>query len=220
MPSGTVIRKIAAVLLLALALGGCSATYVPISWGMGEQVQQLSRSDLTLAILFDRFDAGRKTLRVSGESFAEVLMPSEVPHHLGAYRPDTMLIYRNLYQDYSDQELRDLMVHEFAHHVWFSALNRAQRKQWHQHLEENPSPLQAMVRKVYPLPSDYDSEDFAFTVQHARQVDIEELVRMKIITLEERDTLIAALKPHRLPVALQGCAVPASTIPELAKNAQ
>jgi hypothetical protein len=219
MPSGAVIQKVAAVLLLALALGGCAATYVPISWGMGEKVQELSRSDPTLAVLFNRFDPGRDTLRVSGDSFGEVMMPSEVPYHLGAYRAETKLIYRNLYENYSDRDLRDLMLHEFAHHIWFSAISVNQRKQWQTHLEEHPTPLQTLVRRVYPLPSDHDAEDFAFTVQHARQVDIEELVRMKIITSEERAALIAALQPPRHPAVLQGCALPAAT-PELAKKAQ
>jgi len=182
--------KILPILLLALLTGGCATTYVPISWGFGDKVQQLSRSDLILTTLFDRYDPQRNTLRVAGASFDQVMMPSEVKHHLGAYRPDTKLIYRNLYHDYSDDQLRTLILHELAHHVWFSAMSREQRGQWREHLISHPSPLQSMVRRVYGRGTDYDSEDFAFTVEFARPVDIRELARMNIITPHERDAIL------------------------------
>ncbi|HBG08202.1 MAG: hypothetical protein A2075_05405 [Geobacteraceae bacterium GWC2_58_44] len=187
----------ALILLLALLTGGCATTYVPISWGFGEKVQQLSRSDLTLAILFNRYDPDRQTLRVSGASFDEVMMPSEVMRHLGAYRPDTKLIYRNLYHQYNDQELRSLMCHELAHHIWFGSMTHKQREAWGLHLEANPTPVRAMVRRVYPRPADYDTEDFAFTVERARAVDIEALARMNLITAQERDALLSEPKLAR-----------------------
>lgn len=56
MPSGTLIKKFATCLLLALLLCGCATTYVPISWDFRDKVLELSRSDLTLAILFNRYD--------------------------------------------------------------------------------------------------------------------------------------------------------------------
>jgi len=184
------ISRIVPVLLLALLAGGCATTYVPISWGFGDKVQQISRSDLMLMTLFDRYDPGRGTLRVAGASFDEVMMPSQVKHHLGAYRPDTKLIYRSLYQDYSEGQLRTLMLHELAHHIWFSAMSQEQRDQWQAHLRMNPSPLQRMVRRVYSRSSDYDTEDFAFTVEYARPVDLQELARLNIITPEERDAIL------------------------------
>ena len=182
--------KILPLLLLALLTCGCATTYVPISWGFGEKVQQISRSDLMLTTLFDRYDPGRSTIRVAGASFDEVMMPSQVKHHLGAYRPDTKLIYRSLYQEYTEGQLRTLMLHELAHHIWFSAMSQEQRDQWQAHLRMNPSPLQGMVRRVYSRSADYDTEDFAFTVEYARPVDIQELARLKIITPEERDAIL------------------------------
>ena len=193
------------VLLLALTASGCSTTYVPISWGFGEQVRQISRSDQFLTALFNRFDPDKKTLRVSGESFNEVMMPSEVRSHVGAYRRDTRLIYRNYYQQYTEEQLRSLMLHELAHHVWYTGMNQKQHEQWLEHLRKRPSPLQSMVRRLYGPEADLDSEDFAFTVQNARPVDLEELARLNIITPLERDALLksalavqtaAAASPH------------------------
>jgi len=192
MRGDALIKKIALIFLLALSSSGCATTYIPISWNMGDKVQELSRSDLTLAILFNHYDPERSTLRVAGTSFDEVMMPSEVKFHLGAYRPDTGLIYRNLYQNYNDRELRDLMVHEFSHHVWFNFMTQDQRDAWEEHLELNPSPLQAMVRCVYPRPADYGTEDFAFTVEYARPVDIEALARLHLISPQESETLLSA----------------------------
>ncbi|HEY5522818.1 MAG TPA: hypothetical protein VIK21_06470, partial [Desulfuromonadaceae bacterium] len=195
----------------ALLLSGCATTYVPVSWGFGEKVQTLSRSDLTLSILFERYDPQRKTLRVAGASFDEVMMPGEVKYHLGAYRPDTKLIYRNLYHDYNDQDLRDLIVHELSHHIWFSFMTPKQREQWGEHLAYNPTPLRAMVRRVYPLHADYDTEDFAFTVEYARPVDIQELARLNIITAQEGDAILSKQKPAKEPVTLSAAG------PELSK---
>lgn len=189
-----------AVIVCAFFTGGCSATYVPISWGMGERVQALSRSDLTLSILFDRYDPRRQTLRVAGESFDEVMMPSEVPHHLGAYRPDTKLIYRNMYNEYTDKQLRDLMLHELAHHIWFGTMSLMQREEWIEHLDDNPSQVRELVRRLYHKPTDHDTEDFAFAVEYARPVDMEKLARMNLITEEERDVIVADRARVRTPV--------------------
>jgi hypothetical protein len=188
-----------ALLLLSLLLGGCTATYIPISWGMGEKVQHLSRSDLMLSILYERYDPKRQTLGVSGSSFNEVMMPSEVKHHLGAYRFDTKLIYRNLYQEYTDQQLRDLMVHELAHHIWYGHMTTQQKQDWASHLDENPTPLRDIVRRVYKRPEEYPTEDFAFTVEFAREVDVEELVRLKLLTEEERDKILKEMKTAKHP---------------------
>ncbi|HBA87371.1 MAG TPA: hypothetical protein DCZ75_05085 [Geobacter sp.] len=204
---GTV--KILLFLLLALMTGGCATTFVPISWGFGDKVQQLSRSDLFLKTLFDRYDPERSTLRVAGASFDQVMMPSEVKHHLGAYRRDTKLIYRSLYQEYSEAQLRTLMLHELSHHIWFSAMNEAQHEQWRSHLQQHPTPLQAMVRQVYSRKYDYDTEDFAFTVEFARQADIEALASLSLITPEERDAILkerrtAQAQPSILPLSHAG----------------
>lgn len=215
-PVTAVIGKLAAISLLALLWGGCATTYVPISWGIGGKVQQLSRSDLTLAILFDRYDPQRTTLRVAGDSFEEVMMPSEVKHHLGAYRRDTKIIYRNLYHQYSDRELRSLLAHELAHHIWFAFMSPEQQNQWGKHLGDNPTPLRTMVRRVYPRPADYDPEDFAFTVEYARAVDIRELARLNLITEQERDAIIAGQKPEQ-PVSPHGSARLSAAGPELSK---
>ena len=195
-----------------------ATTYVPISWYSGDKVRGFSRSDPTLAILFDRYDPERKTLSGSGESFDEVMMPSEVEHHLGAYRQDTKLIYRNLYLEYSDRELRDLMVHEFSHHIWYTAMSQKQREEWGEHLNHNPSPLQTMVRHVYQNPAEYGTEDFAFTVEYARPVDIRELAQLQLITDEECDTMLAELKPPSQPAALMGGAATAAARPEWAQT--
>ncbi len=180
---------IALVITTTLLFSGCATTYIPVSWGMGERVQRVSRTDPTLTILFKRYDPERRTLRVIGDSFDEATMPSEVKHRLGAYRFDSQLIYRNLYLEYSDEELRNLMVHEFAHHIWFTRLSPTKRLEWKAHLERHPSPWQHLVRRVYNNPATYDAEDFAFTVEFAREADIEMLVRLKVISDVEGDEL-------------------------------
>ena len=188
---------IGTILSLSLMLSGCAAVYVPVSWDYSNEVQKLSRSDMLLVILYDRYDPDRLTLRGTGTSFQEVLMPVEVKHHLGAYRKDTKLIYRNLYNEYTIAGLRDLLAHEFAHHIWFSTMTAAQREQWEEHLARNPSPVQIMVRRVYGRSADYTAEDFAFSVQTPRPVDIEELAVIGLITVKERDTLLAKGIPHQ-----------------------
>jgi hypothetical protein len=207
MPKGTVIKKLVVAFLLALILAGCATTYVPISWDLGDRVRQLTRSDLTLAILFERYDPQRLTLRIAGDSFDEVMMPSEVKHHLGAYRRDKKLIYRNLYQSYTDAELRDLLVHEFAHHIWFSFLNPKQRLDWGRHLGQHPSPLQDMVRSTYSNPEEFAAEDFAFTVEYARSIDLEKLWQMTVITQEECQLLLAERRRSPHPTLEAGKAV-------------
>lgn len=219
MPKSTLTAKLAAMLLLALALGGCATTYVPISWYQGKRVQRLSRSDQTLSVLYEHYDPQRKTLRVSGNSFDEAMWPSEVKYHLGAYRKDSQLIYSNLYQSYSDPELRDLMLHEFAHHIWFQGMNQQQREQWMSYLAQHPSPLQQMVRSVYSQPEEYDTEDFAFTIEYARPSDIQELAKLNLITPQESDQIVAQLKgrqqaeslPASIRTYLEASLAPASS---------
>ena len=133
-------------------------------------------------------------------------MPYEVKHHLGAYRKDTKLIYRNLYNEYTTSGLRDLLVHEFAHHIWYTFMTPAQRKQWEEYLELNPNPVQDMVRRVYDRSADYASEDFAFTVEFARPVDIKELAVLGLITIKERDALLDEQRQHQPSSAPPGCA--------------
>lgn len=177
-------------LLLVLALTGCATTYVPISWGQGDGIKKLSREDLFLSILFNRYDPDRSTLRVAGTSFDEVMMPDEVKFHLGAYRPDTKIIYRNLYKEYNSDQFRALLLHELSHHVWYNGLTTLQREEWRLHLATNPTAYQPMVRSTYKAGTDYDSEDFAFAMEHARPIDIQQLATLKVITPEERDRIL------------------------------
>jgi len=201
MSSSVVLKKVTTFLLLTLSLCGCATTYVPISWNFGEQVLTLSRTDPILAILFNRYDPARETLRVSGASFDEVMMPSEVKFHLGAYRRDTKLIYRSLYQEFSDHDLRDLMAHEFAHHIWFGFMSPQLREKWVIYLAGNPAPIQSIVRNAY-TPPEYDTEDFAFAVEYARPVDILELARLNIISSQECEKLLSG-QPLSQPQMLQ-----------------
>lgn len=194
MPTGTVFKFVMAALFVMVS-SGCATTYVPISWDHREQVLQLSRTDRALSILFQRYDPQRQTLRLSGESFDEVMWPSEVQYRLGAYRKETKLIYSNLYKSYTDAELRSLLLHEFAHHIWFQHMLPKQRDEWVAHLERNPSPLQDMVRAVYHDPRDYDAEDFAFSMQNLRPIDILELAKLKVIGGAETEVLLAASRP-------------------------
>lgn len=193
-----VLKKLS-LLLLALMLAGCSTTYVPISWGQGDLAKKLSREDPFLRLLFDRYDPQRSTLSVSGASFDEVMMPSEVKYHLGAYRRDSKLIYRNLYQEYTRDQLCSLMLHEFSHHIWYFGMKQEQRDAWRAHMAAHPTALQAIVRSTYRPGSDFDTEDFAFTVEHARPVDLDELATLKIITPEDRDALMALRFPGKAP---------------------
>jgi len=206
MPCGTFIKKMVTIFLLTLLSCGCATTYVPISWYFPDEVRELSRSDLTLAILFNRYDPARSTLRGVGESFDEVMMPNQVKYHLGAYRQDTKLIYRNLYQDYNERELRDLMVHEFSHHIWFNFMSKQQQNAWVEHLEYYPSPLQDMVRYAYPRPGDYDSEDFAFTIEYARPIDIMALASLNLISAQECAALLADRDKNPSPASPHGSA--------------
>lgn len=193
--------------MLALMLAGCSTTYVPISWGQGDLVKKLSREDPFLSLLFDRYDPQRSTLSVSGASFDEVMMPSEVKFHLGAYRRDSKLIYRNLYQQYSRDQLCSLMLHELSHHIWYFGMKQEQRDAWRAHMAANPTALQAIVRGTYRPGSDFDTEDFAFTVEHSRPVDLDKLAELKIITPGERDALMALRFPGKAQAAAAGTAV-------------
>ncbi|MBJ6748846.1 SprT family zinc-dependent metalloprotease [Geomonas anaerohicana] len=181
--------------LVVLMLNGCATTYVPISWGQGDAVKKLSREDVFLSALFNRYDPDRTTLRVAGASFDEVMMPDEVKFHLGAYRPDTRLIYRNMFQQYSEQQLRSVLLHELAHHVWLTAMTSQQREDWRLYLAKNPTSLQDMVRNTYKQGTDYDSEDFAFTVEYARPADLEQLVTLKVITPQDRDKIMKEKYP-------------------------
>lgn len=189
--------RLGAIILVVLLMSGCATTYVPVSWGLGERVSQLSRSDLMLTTLYNRYDPERSTIRIAGNSFDEVMMPSEVKFHLGAYRPDTKLIYRNLYHDYPQDELRDVVLHELAHHIWFNFMSQQQRTLWRIHLTENRSPLQQLIRRSYPPSTDYNSEDFAFTVEYARPVDIQELAKLNLISPAEEEAILREL--NRLP---------------------
>ncbi|MCM0080996.1 hypothetical protein L4X63_05285 [Geomonas sp. Red32] len=187
------------LLLLAGILAGCNTTYIPVCWGLGNKPKELSRTDTTLMTLFEHFDKDRFTLRLGGSSFEEVMMPSEVKYHLGAYRPDTKQIYRNLYREYNDRELRDLLVHELAHHIWFNYMSVAQRDEWKEYLTKNPNSAQTMVRMAYPDPRTWDTEDFAFAMQYARREDIKELNAIKLISDEECAAILKSL-PADAPV--------------------
>ncbi|GFO54136.1 hypothetical protein GMSM_11430 [Geomonas sp. Red276] len=181
------------LLLFADILAGCNTTYIPVSWGLGNKPKELSHTDTTLMTLFEHFDKDRFTLRLGGSSFEEVMMPSEVKYHLGAYRPDTKQIYRNLYREYNDRELRDLLVHELAHHIWFNYMSVAQRDEWKEYLIKNPSTAQALVRMAYPDPRTWDTEDFAYAMQNARREDIKELNAIKLISDEECAAILKSL---------------------------
>lgn len=207
----TAVLKILTASLLVLSLQGCATTYIPVSWGMTEKVQQASRTDVTLATLFNRYDPQRTTLRVNGKSFDEVMMPEQVKYHLGAYRRDTKQIYKNLYREYNDVELRDLLVHELAHHIWFNHMSNKQQNRWRRYLALNPSPLQVMVRSTYNRPAEWDSEDFAYVVEYARPDDLEELAKLEVLTRQECDKLLLAL-----PQIRHGVQPPEDT-PETAK---
>jgi hypothetical protein len=163
-------------------LASCATTFILISWGMRDKVLRLSRQDAVLEILFRHYDPDRQTLRVDEASFNVVEMPHNDWRFEGAYRPQTRLIYRNLEIIPDDRDLRNIMVHEMAHHIWFCFLTKEQKERWCRYLQENPSPWQAVVRSVYQDRSLYDTEDFAYTVEFARKADVEELARLGVIT--------------------------------------
>lgn len=201
MPRGATVTYLTLLVLWSLIGTGCATTYIPISREYRAQVHQMSRSDVTLSILFERFDPQRGTLRGGEESFNETMWPSEVPHHLGAYRTDTDLIYTNLYLTYSNDQLRELLIHELAHHIWFKAMSDTQRQGWTDYLAANPSPDQETVRRNYLHPQEFPAEDFAFTIQHARPADYRELEHLHLLTGQESDALVAEVTkfPRRPP---------------------
>lgn len=179
------IRDLIVAAVIATTLVGCATTFIPISWGMREKVLCLSKQDEILGILFRRYDPERKTLRVDGVSFDVVGMEHDGWKYAGAYRPELCLIYRNLETTPDDRDLRNIMVHEMAHHIWFKFLTAQQKEDWVTYLRENPSRWQAMVRKIYEDEKLHDTEDFAYTVEFPRSADIEELARLAIINEDE-----------------------------------
>jgi hypothetical protein len=190
----------------ALFLSGCSVTYIPVSWGMGERVKEISSRDELLNILFTRYDPKRLLLRVDGESFNEVLTADEAKLRLGAYRPEKKLVYRNLEADLDDAGLRDLLVHEVAHHVWFNFMNLDQQADWVSHLVRNPAPWQMMVRLTYRNPKSHDPEDFAYTIQFARPADIEMLADLGLMSRDEATRVIRTIPPDPLYREIVGSA--------------
>jgi hypothetical protein len=198
--------RIFLVMIIALLLTGCSTTvtYIPISWGMGEKVKNLTQQDEFLKVLFNRYDPERTTLRVSGESFYEVLTPDTAAKRQGAYRTATHLIYRNFEKKLSDQELRSVMTHEIAHHVWFNFLKPEQKTAWQAHLEKNPSEWQKIVRQDYPEKNLHAAEDFAFTIAAPRKTDIEMLASLGVISAKERDAVLRTGIMVTTPVLAKG----------------
>lgn len=170
---------------IAMVLAGCATTFIPISWGMREKVLLISRQDAVLEILFRRYDPERVTLRVDGASFDIVEMQHDDWKYVGAYRQEQRLIYRNLETTLDDRDLRNVMVHEMAHHIWFGFLSAEQKKGWCRYLQGNPSSWQAMVRRIYRDERLHDAEDFAYTVEFARMADVEALARLGIISADE-----------------------------------
>lgn len=186
---------------IAAMLAGCAITFIPISWGMREKVLRLSQQDEVLCILFRRYDPERKTLRVDGASFDIVEMQHRDWKYEGAYRPEHRLIYRNLDAVLDDRDLRNVMTHEMAHHIWFCFLTAEQKAGWCRHLQENPSGWQTMVRRTYEDKRLYDAEDFAYTVEFPRKADIEALARLAIITEDEMRRWLQANTPAELQAA-------------------
>jgi hypothetical protein len=171
--------------IFATILAGCATTFIPISWGMRDKVLRLSQQDEVLKILFHRYDPERKTLRVDGASFDIVEMLHKDWRFEGAYRREYQLIYRNLEVTPGDSDLRNILAHEMAHHIWANFLTKEQKKGWCQYLQENPSRWQALVRSIYTDARSYDDEDFAYAVEFPRKTDVEALARLAIITEDE-----------------------------------
>lgn len=186
------VMRLIVVGAIAAMLAGCATTFIPISWGMREKVLGLSLQDEVLRILFQRYDPERTTLRVAGESFDIVEGQHDDWRYVGAYRKEYRLIYRNLEAVLDDQDLRNVMVHELAHHIWFNFLTPVQKEGWCRYLQENPSKWQALVRRIYEDETLHDTEDFAYTVEFPRNADIEELARLGIITKDEMHSWVRA----------------------------
>lgn len=186
--------RVVFLLFIALLLTGCATTFVPISWGMREEVLRISRQDEVLNILFNKYDPERKTLRVDGPSFNIVEKPHETWKYEGAYRPDHKLIYRNSEVILAQENLRNVILHEMAHHIWFTYLSTDEKKMWLRYLKENPSDWQTMVRVLYKDSIQYDAEDFAYTIEFAREHDIQELVSLSVISEEEMRTWLQVNK--------------------------
>jgi hypothetical protein len=179
--------RVMVAVALATVLAGCAPVpFVPISWGMRDRVLALSREDVALAILYARYDPGRETLRIDGPSFDEFERLENATSG-GAYRQDVQLIYRNSETRLNGRELRNTIVHEFAHHIWCRYLTGEQKEEWRAYLQRHPNRWQVMVRKVYPDPQQHDGEDFAYTVEFPRAEDIAELAGLRVITADEAE---------------------------------
>jgi hypothetical protein len=185
--------------IIVAILAGCATTFIPISWGMRDKVLRLSQQDEVLKLLFHRYDPERKTLRVDGASFDIVEMPHKDWRFEGAYRREYRLIYRNLEVMPADGDLRNILAHEMAHHIWANFLTKEQKEGWCHYLQKNPSRWQALVRSIYTDARSYDDEDFAYSVEFPRKIDVEALSRLAIITEDEMRRWVRVNTPSEPP---------------------
>jgi len=195
----SVIAKLTVAAAMVVLVACASTTFVPISWGMRDKVLSMSQRDEVLRILFQRYDPERKTLRVDGPSFELVDLPHSNWRFEGAYRAETHLIYRNLDISLEDPDLRNIMAHEMAHHIWSCFLNEEKKKEWGTYLAENPSHWQPVIRQAYRDVKVQSSEDFAYAVTFPRSADVRELATLDIISEEEMQRWLKVCPPPEVP---------------------
>jgi hypothetical protein len=185
-------KKYIIYLITVFFLTGCVAMYVPISWEHGDQIHNIIDKDPLLSALYKRYDPDRLTLR-GPSGFDELMSPFEVKSHLATYNKTTYAIYINREVNFTDQQLKEIIIHEFCHHIWNIKLDNATKNKWYAYLRQHPSTIQRLVSLYYPL-SNQNVENFAFTLQFPQKEDIKELSTLSILNEEEANAVLSQMK--------------------------
>jgi hypothetical protein len=178
-------------LLTALLTTGCVAMYAPIVWNHRAQVNDIVDTEPLLSALYKKYDPQRETLR-GPNGYDEQAFPSEAALRLASYNPLTKIIYINREFAFTDNQLKEVLVHEFCHHIWDNGLDKSVQSSWNEYLKQHPSPLQRLVGLYYP-PGRQEIENFAFTIEFPRKEDIKELVTLSILNESEAEAVLAKM---------------------------
>lgn len=185
-------KKCIIYLIMFFFLTGCVAMYVPISWDHREQVYKIIDKDPLLSALYKRYDPEKVTLR-GPNGFDELMSSFEGKSHLAAYKKTTNVIYINREANFTDEQLRQIVIHEFCHYLWNTKFDNTIKIKWDTYLQEQSSTIQRLVNLYYPQ-SSQNVENFAFTVQFPQKTDILELVKLSILNGTEANAVLGQMK--------------------------
>ena len=179
-------------LITVFFLSGCVTMYVPIVWDHREQVSKFIEKDPLLSALYKRYDPDKVTLR-GPNGFDELTSPFEAKTPLAAYKKSTNVIYVNREVNFTDEQLKQILIHEFSCHLWNTKFDNATKNKWETYLLRHPSTIPRLVSLFYPQ-SSQNAENFAFTMQFPQKEDIKELVRLSILSEAEANPVLDQMK--------------------------